>query len=55
MKSKALTSYRLSCVRERRDLEKLYNEKTRLETNVTGFKNNDEEFFIKSNRQLMKK
>jgi hypothetical protein len=30
MKSKASTSYRLSCIRERREIENLYNERTRL-------------------------
>jgi transposase len=44
MKSKALTSYRISCIRERRDIEKLYNEKTRLEALITGFKSNDEQY-----------
>ena len=43
MKSKALTSYTLSCIRERRQIENLYNEKTRLEDIVTEFKNNNEE------------
>src|SRR5919106_876044 len=41
--TKLLTSYRLSCIRERREIENLYNEKIRLETIVTGFKNNNEE------------
>jgi hypothetical protein len=44
MKSKTLTSYRLSSIRERREIEKLYNEKTRLESIVTEFKNNNEEY-----------
>jgi hypothetical protein len=43
MKSKDLTSYRISCRRERREIENLYNEKARLEAIVTGFKNNNEE------------
>jgi transposase len=44
MKCKALTSYRLSCIRERREIEKLYNEKARLETIITGFKRSNEEY-----------
>jgi hypothetical protein len=47
MKSKALTSYRISCIRERREIENLYNEKKRLEAIVTGFKNNNEEYLNK--------
>jgi hypothetical protein len=47
MKSKALTSYRLSCRRERREIEKLYNEKARLAAIVTEFKNNNEEYLDK--------
>ena len=46
-KSKALTSYRISCIRERREIEKLYNEKTGLEAIVTGFKSNNEEYLNK--------
>ena len=44
MKSKASTSYRLSCIRERREIENLYNERTRLEAIVTGFKSSNEEY-----------
>jgi hypothetical protein len=44
MKSKALTSYRISCIRERREIGKLCNEKVRLEAIVTHFKNNNEEY-----------
>ena len=40
----ALTSYRISCIRQRREIEKLYNEKARLEALVTGFKNNNEDY-----------
>jgi hypothetical protein len=39
-----LTSYRISCIRQRREIEKLYNEKARLEAVVTGFKNNNEDY-----------
>ena len=42
--TKLLTSFRISCIRERREIEKLYNEKVRLEALVTGFKNNNEEY-----------
>jgi hypothetical protein len=41
--TKLLTSFRMSCIRERRVIENLYNEKARLETIVTGFKSNNEE------------
>jgi cell division septum initiation protein DivIVA len=44
MKSKASTSYRLSCIRERREIENLYNERTRLGALVTGFKSSNEEY-----------
>jgi hypothetical protein len=44
MKSKALTSYRVSCIRERREIRKLYNEKTRIENLVPQFRNNNEEY-----------
>jgi hypothetical protein len=39
-----LNSYRISCIREKREIRKLYNEKARLETIVRGFKNNNEEY-----------
>ena len=41
---KALTSYRVSSIRERREIEKLYNEKAKLEALVTQFKSNNEEY-----------
>jgi hypothetical protein len=41
---KALTSYRISCIRERREMENLCNKKARLKALVTGFKNNNEEY-----------
>jgi hypothetical protein len=44
---KALTSYRISCIRQRREIEKLYNEKIRLEAIVTEFKSNNEEYLNK--------
>jgi hypothetical protein len=47
MKIKALTSYRLSCIRERREIQKLCNEKKRLEALVRGFKSNNEEYLDK--------
>ncbi len=47
MKRKALTSYRISCIRERREIENLYNEKARLEAIVTEFKSNNEEYLDK--------
>ena len=39
--SKLLNSIRMSCTRERREIENLYNEKARLEALVTQFKNNN--------------
>jgi hypothetical protein len=56
MKSKALISYRLSCIRERREIENLCNEKARLDAVVTGFKSNNEEYLDKiKQRQLKRK
>ena len=45
--TKLLSSFRLSCRRERREIENLYNEKARLEAIVTGFKNDNEEYLDK--------
>jgi hypothetical protein len=42
--TKLLNSFRISCKRERREIENLYNEKARLEAIVTHFKNNNEEY-----------
>ena len=42
--TKLLSSFRMSCKRERREIGSLYNEKTRLEAIVTEFKNNNEEY-----------
>jgi hypothetical protein len=42
-----LNSFRISCIRERREIEKRYNEKVRLEELVTHFKNNNEEYLKK--------
>jgi hypothetical protein len=44
---KALTSYRVSSIRERRQIENLNNEKTKIENLVTHFKNNNEEYLNK--------
>jgi hypothetical protein len=44
MKSKALTSYHMSCIRERREIEKLYNEKAVIANLVTQFKNSNKEY-----------
>jgi hypothetical protein len=41
--TKLLNSLRISCIRERKEIRNLYNEKTRLEAIVTGFKSNNEE------------
>jgi hypothetical protein len=45
--SKLLNSICMSCRRERGEIENLYDEKTRLEAIVTGFKNNNEEYLTK--------
>jgi HSP90 family molecular chaperone len=45
--AKLLTSFRISCIRERREIGKLYNEKARLEAIVTGFKNSNGEYLNK--------
>jgi hypothetical protein len=37
----------MSCKRERREIENLYNEKARLDAIVTGFKSNNEEYLNK--------
>ena len=42
--TRLLNSFRISCERERREIEHLYNEKARLESIVTEFKNNNEEY-----------
>ena len=42
--SRLLNSFRISCERERREIENLCNEKARLEAIVTEFKNNNEEY-----------
>ena len=39
-----LTSYRISSIRERREIRKLYNEKTSLAALVSKFKSNNEEY-----------
>jgi hypothetical protein len=45
--TKLLNSFRMSCIRERREIERLYNEKTRLEAIITGFKSSNEEYLDK--------
>jgi hypothetical protein len=45
--AKLLNSIRISYERERRDIENLYNEKTRLEALVTEYKSNNEEYLDK--------
>ena len=42
--TKLLNSFRISCKRERREIENLYNEKIRLKAIVTGIKNNNQEY-----------
>src|SRR5918994_2018158 len=45
--TKHLISLRMSFERERREIEKIYKEKRRLEAIITGFKNNNEEYLDK--------
>jgi hypothetical protein len=45
--TKLLNSFRISCIREIRVIENLYNEKARIEALVTGFKNSNEEYLNK--------
>jgi hypothetical protein len=45
--TKLLTSYRISSIRERREIENLCNEKAKLEAIVMGFKSNNEEYLDK--------
>jgi hypothetical protein len=45
--NQALNSLHISCERERREIENLYNEKARLQTVVTGFKSNNEVYLNK--------
>ena len=45
--SRILNSLRISCVRKRREMENLCNEKARLESIVIGFKSNNEEYLNK--------
>ncbi len=45
--TKLLNSFRISCKRERREIENIYNERIRLESIVTAFKNNNEEYLDK--------
>jgi chromosome segregation ATPase len=45
--AKLLNSLRMSCITERREIEKIYNEMTGLKTIVTGFKSNNKEYLDK--------
>jgi chromosome segregation ATPase len=45
--TRLLNSFHISCGRERREIEHLRNEKTRLESIVTEFKSNNEEYLNK--------
>jgi hypothetical protein len=42
--SRLLNSLRIACGRERREIENLCNEKTKLEAIITGFRSNNEEY-----------
>jgi chromosome segregation ATPase len=42
--TRILNSFHISCERERRQIENLFNEMARLESIVTGFKSNNEEY-----------
>jgi hypothetical protein len=45
--TRLLNSYRISCIKERSEIRKLYIEKARIENLVTQFKNNNEEYLNK--------
>jgi hypothetical protein len=45
--TKLLNSFRISCTRERREIQNLYNEKINLKAIVTQFKNNNKEYLDK--------
>jgi hypothetical protein len=45
--TKLVTSFRISCIRERREIENLCNEKARLKAIVTEYKSNNEEYLNK--------
>ena len=45
--TKLLNSFRMSCIRERKEIENLHNEKRRLGTIVIQFKNNNEKYIDK--------
>jgi hypothetical protein len=45
--TKLLNSFHISCERERIEIEYLYNEKAKLESIVTEFKNNNEDYLDK--------
>jgi len=45
--TRLLSSFRISCDTQRREIEKLYNEKIRLEAIVTAFKSSNEEYLNK--------
>jgi hypothetical protein len=49
--TKLLNSIRISCKRETREIENLYNEKARIENLVTHFKNNNEEYLNNIKRE----
>jgi hypothetical protein len=53
--TKLLTSYRISCIRERREIGKLYNEKAIIGNLVTQFKNNNEEYLNKIKQEAEEK
>ena len=42
-----MNSFRISYERQRREIERIYDEKARLEALVTGFKSNNEEYLNK--------
>jgi hypothetical protein len=45
--NKLMKSFRMFCIRERREIENLYNEKAGLDALVTEFKSNNEEYLNK--------
>jgi hypothetical protein len=53
--TKLLNSIRISCERERREIENLYNEKAKLEAIVNEFKSNNEEYLNKIKQEAEEK
>ncbi len=53
--TRLLNSFRMCCERERRQIESLHNEKSRIENIVTQFKNNNEDYLNKIKQEAEEK